>query len=44
LIVVIPSLDMVVARAGQSWKREWSGHYDVLEPFLGPIAVAATVK
>lgn len=42
LIVVIPSLDMVVARAGQSWKRN-SGddHYAVLEPFLGPIAAAA---
>jgi len=42
LIVVIPSLDMVVARAGQSWKRN-SGddHYAVLEPFLGPIVAAA---
>ncbi len=42
LIVVIPSLDIVVARAGQSWKRN-SGddHYAVLEPFLGPIAAAA---
>ncbi len=41
LIVVIPSLDMVVVRGGargRSWQRndEW-GHYDVLEPFLGPI-------
>lgn len=46
LIVVIPSLDLVATRAGQSWAREddW-GHYDVLEPFLGPLAasvVAAT--
>ncbi|MFQ5732956.1 MAG: serine hydrolase [Planctomycetaceae bacterium] len=41
LIVVIPSLDIVVARAGKSWKRNWSGHYDVLQPFLGPIANAA---
>ncbi len=42
LIVVIPSLDMVVARAGQSWKRN-SGddHYAVLEPFLGPLVAAA---
>ena len=42
LIVVIPSLDIVVARAGQSWKRN-SGddHYEVLEPFLGPIVAAA---
>jgi CubicO group peptidase (beta-lactamase class C family) len=38
LIVVIPSLDVVVARAGKSWKRDWAGHYDVLKPFLGPIA------
>ncbi len=37
LIVVIPSLDIVVSRAGASWKREWSGHYDVLRPFLEPI-------
>jgi CubicO group peptidase (beta-lactamase class C family) len=45
LIVVIPSLDIVVARAGQSWKRN-SGddHYAVLEPFLGPIAAAAKRK
>jgi hypothetical protein len=38
LIIVIPSLDMVVARAGQSWKREpKADHYDVLRPFLTPI-------
>jgi CubicO group peptidase (beta-lactamase class C family) len=42
LIVVIPSLDMVVARAGQSWKRNGGDdHYAVLEPFLGPIVAAA---
>jgi CubicO group peptidase (beta-lactamase class C family) len=41
LVVVIPSLDLVVARAGQSWKRDGAGHYDVLQPFLGPIAAAA---
>jgi hypothetical protein len=40
-IVVIPSLDLVVARAGQSWKRaERAARYDVLQPFLGPIAGA----
>jgi CubicO group peptidase (beta-lactamase class C family) len=44
LIVVIPSLDIVVARAGKSWKREWAGHYDVLQPFLEPIAAAAGFK
>ena len=38
LIVVIPSLDIVVARAGQSWKREnGADHYQVLKPFFGPI-------
>lgn len=42
LIVVIPSLDIVVARAGSSWKRrDGAEHYDVLQPFLGPIAQSA---
>lgn len=41
LIVVIPSLDLVVARAGKSWKREAGGsHYDVLKPFLVPLCEA----
>jgi hypothetical protein len=40
LIVVIPSLDIVVARAGKSWKRKWDGHYDVLKPFLEPIVAS----
>ena len=45
LIVVIPSLDVVVARAGKSWKRdEGGGHYDVLAPFLDPIVSAVTDK
>src|ERR1043165_9838884 len=38
LIVVIPSLDIVVARAGKSWARPTKEHYDVLKPFLEPIA------
>ncbi len=42
LILVIPSLDIVAARAGNSWKRNWAGHYDVLRPFFEPIA--ASVK
>lgn len=42
LIVVIPSLDLVVARAGRSWQRGESGHYKVLEPFLGPIAASVS--
>jgi len=40
LIVVIPSLDLVVSRAGGSWKRATPAHYDVLQPFLEPIARA----
>ncbi len=43
LIVVFPELDIVVARAGKSWKRrEGAKHYDVLRPFLEPIL--ASVK
>jgi CubicO group peptidase (beta-lactamase class C family) len=42
LIVVIPGLDLVIARAGKSWKREPdASHYDVLKPFIEPIAAAA---
>ena len=38
LIVVIPSLDIVVSRAGKSWNRtENADHYRVLKPFFGPI-------
>jgi CubicO group peptidase (beta-lactamase class C family) len=38
LIFVVPSLDLVVARAGNSWKRaQGSSHYDVLRPFFEPI-------
>lgn len=42
LIVVIPSLDLVVARAGPppGWQRDWDAQYDVLKPFLKPIAAA----
>lgn len=42
LIVVIPSLDIVAARAGRSWKRTSDEHYDVLKPFL--TAIAGAVK
>lgn len=42
LIVVIPSLDIVVARAGKSWQRTSDQHYAVLRPFLTPIASAVT--
>lgn len=42
MIVVIPSLDLVIARAGpQSWKRNPGGeHYDPLKPFLEPIVAS----
>ena len=42
LIVVMPSLDMVVSRAGKSWKRTSDEHYAVLGPFLQPIVAAVT--
>ena len=43
LIVVIPSLDLVVARAGDDFKGTgWSGKYDKLKPFFEPIV--ASVK
>ena len=42
LIVVVPRLDLVVARAGKSWPREkGGGHYEVLRPFIGPVCAAA---
>lgn len=41
LIAVIPSLDLVVVRAGQGWKRTADEHYDVLKPFFEPVALAA---
>jgi CubicO group peptidase (beta-lactamase class C family) len=41
LIAVVPSLDLVVARAGKSWQRKgWDAHYSVLGPFLRPLAAA----
>lgn len=41
LMVVIPSLDLVIARAGpKGWARPSTEHYDVLKPFLEPIVAA----
>lgn len=37
-ILVIPSLDIVAVRAGQSWPRTSDEHFDVLKPFFEPIA------
>jgi len=42
LIVVIPSLEVVVARAGKSWKRaKGADPYAVLAPFLGALCDSA---
>ncbi|MDZ4403398.1 MAG: serine hydrolase [Prosthecobacter sp.] len=42
LIIVMPTLDIVIARAGKSWKRTaGADHYEVLQPFLFPIVNAA---
>jgi CubicO group peptidase (beta-lactamase class C family) len=41
LIAVFPNLDIVAARAGQSWRRqEGAGHYDVLGPFFQPLVAS----
>lgn len=39
LIVVVPSLDLVIARAGEKgWQSDdWGSIYEVLSPFLAPI-------
>lgn len=42
VILVVPSLDVVVARAGKSWPRHPGGaHYDPLRAFFEPIVAAA---
>lgn len=40
LIVVIPGLDLVIARAGSGWDRRASDHYEELRPFLQPIVAS----
>ncbi len=40
LILVIPSLDVVAARAGRSWKPARGAVYDKLAPFFDPIVAA----
>ena len=37
-ILVIPSLDIVASRAGESLQSGWAGHYGVIRPFAEPIA------
>ena len=40
LIVVIPSLDIVAARAGKSLNKARNSSYKAIEPFIEPIATA----
>jgi len=40
LIVVIPSLDIVAARAGNSWQKKPTAGYKILQTFIGPIAAS----
>ena len=42
LIVVIPSLDIVAARAGKSLNKARNSSYGAIEPFIEPIATAVT--
>ncbi len=45
LIVVIPSLDIVVARTGNPWRTgPWTANYAVLDQFITPIVKAASPK
>lgn len=41
-IVVIPSLDLVISRAGNSFPGKWPPGYAKLAPFLGPIVASVT--
>jgi CubicO group peptidase (beta-lactamase class C family) len=43
IILVIPSLDVVVSRAGtEGWQNGFAADYEVLEPFFTPIAESVT--
>ena len=44
LIVVIPSLDIVAARAGKSLNKARNSDYKSIEPFIEPIVQSATQK
>jgi len=41
LIVVMPSLGLVAARAGSGWRSGWDGDYAVITPFLQALAGSA---
>jgi len=40
LIIVIPSLDIVVARAGPGWRKGFTSDYAILAPFIEPIVAS----
>jgi CubicO group peptidase (beta-lactamase class C family) len=42
LIVVIPSLDIVAARAGKSLNKAHNSNYKSIEPFIEPIVLSVT--
>ena len=44
LIVVIPSLDIVAARAGKSLNKAGNADYKTIEPFIEPIAMSVKRK
>jgi CubicO group peptidase (beta-lactamase class C family) len=44
LIVVIPSLDIVAARAGKSLNKARNSDYKAIEPFIEPIVLSAREK
>jgi len=44
LIVVVPSLDIVAARAGKSLNKARNSNYKAIEPFIEPIVLSATQK
>jgi len=44
LCVVIPSLDVVVTRAGKAWPDLPGGHYAKLAPFLDPIVASVAAQ
>ena len=40
ILLIIPSLDLVVARAGQGWRSGWSADYSVVGPFFQRVVAA----
>lgn len=40
ILLIIPSLDLVVARAGQAWRQGWTADYAVVGPFFQQVVAA----